>query len=481
MNMPKVSVIIPTYNGANLIGDAVRSVLGQTYSNFELLIVNDASPDNTTEIIGEFNDPRIRCLVHETNQGVDRARCTGIRASTGAIIAFLDHDDFFHPDKLRAHVSFLQQHHEVDFTYNARFELNYSSRTIREIWRPPQDLTLSDLVLWFPIAPSDWVLRREWAFRLLDLMSTSHRWTGGEIVYLGNLFMAGCKFGLINRALNYRRHHSGRVFKDLSGGCEFELAAQEEIFNDPRCPAEVLAQRNMARANLYMIWAYRAFMESETSLGQDYVCEAIHSKPSILVGQPCELLNSLLINCSDDENLDHSALLKKVLVQLPHEAAPLLEQHEWAVARGYLLKGARAVMWDRLEDAQVFFRQAEELGAEIDESFVSHLTQNLLDYETEFGDLPARKVLKAYMDFLEDLGGARSSQRLRSLFAMNRAFQSYRNGEYAKVPGRVLQSVAINPRFIANRGLLVILLRSILSALPKQSELLRKTEGATLL
>jgi hypothetical protein len=105
----------------------------------------------------------------------------------------------------------------------------------------------------------------------------------------------------------------------------------------------------------------------------------------------------------------------------------------------------------------------------------------LLDYETEFGDLAARKVLKGYIDSLENLGGSGSSHTLRSLFAMNRAFQSYRNGDYTKVPGRVLQSVVINPRFITNRGLFAILLRSVFQCITKQSELLRNVEGVTLL
>jgi hypothetical protein len=297
-------------------------------------------------------------------------------------------------------------------------------------------------------------------------MGTSQRWTGGEFVYLGKLFMAGCKFALVNRALNYRWHYSGRAFKDLSGGCKLELAAQEEVLKDPRCPREILALRNAAHANVYMIWAYRAFLQSETGLGQDYVREAIRLKPAILAGQPCELLNNLLVNCVDDENLDHSTLLKKVFVQLPQEASPLLGQYAWAAARGYLLKGARAAMWNRPEDAQVFLQRAKQLGAEIDASFLSHLTQTLLDYETEFGDLPARKVLKAYMGFLEERGWSRSLHTLRSLFAMNRAFQSYQNGDYAKVPSRVLQSVAIDPRSITNRGLFAILLRSIFSASP---------------
>ena len=83
--------------------------------------------------------------------------------SVGEIIVHLDQDDFFHPDKLRIHVEYLDKHPDVGFTYNSRFELYPSSGVIREILRPPQNLTLADLVLSFPLAPSVWVQRREWA------------------------------------------------------------------------------------------------------------------------------------------------------------------------------------------------------------------------------------------------------------------------------------------------------------------------------
>jgi glycosyltransferase involved in cell wall biosynthesis len=156
MNSPKVSVIIPTYNGKEHLGEAIQSVLDQTYQNFELLVVNDASPDDPAEVMAKFDDPRIRYIVHERNRGVDQARSTGIRSSSGEIVAFLDQDDYYHPEKLEAHVGFYEQHPKVGFTYNARFELNYSAKSIRTIWRPSRNITLADLVLWFPIAPSDW-------------------------------------------------------------------------------------------------------------------------------------------------------------------------------------------------------------------------------------------------------------------------------------------------------------------------------------
>ena len=165
MNIPKVSVVVPTYNGAEFLGEAIQSVLQQTYQDFEIIVVNDASPDATDEVIRQFDDPRLRYIKHEQNRGVANARKTGIMQSRGAFIAHLDQDDFFHPEKLQVHVDYLEQRPDVGFTYNSRFELYPASGAIREILRPSSELTLADFVLGFPLAPSVWVQRREWILR----------------------------------------------------------------------------------------------------------------------------------------------------------------------------------------------------------------------------------------------------------------------------------------------------------------------------
>src|SRR5262245_46961170 len=106
-NMPKVSVIIPTHNRADFLRDAIFSVLNQTFQDFEIIVVDDASTDNTSEVIGAFNDERIRYLRHDTNKGGSAARNTGILNSQCDYIAFLDDDDQWLPEKLAKQVDTL--------------------------------------------------------------------------------------------------------------------------------------------------------------------------------------------------------------------------------------------------------------------------------------------------------------------------------------------------------------------------------------
>jgi glycosyltransferase involved in cell wall biosynthesis len=101
---PTVSVIIPTYNRAQTINRAVQSVLDQTFSDFKVIVVDDASTDGTDKLAASFKDSRIRYIRHDSNKGGSAARNTGIRSSTGKYIAFLDSDDTWLPEKLRLQV-----------------------------------------------------------------------------------------------------------------------------------------------------------------------------------------------------------------------------------------------------------------------------------------------------------------------------------------------------------------------------------------
>lgn len=106
---PNVSVVIPTYNRAALLGRAIRSVIEQTYEDFELIVIDDASTDGTDEVIALFNDPRIRHVRHEENRGGGAARNTGINLAQGEYVAFLDSDDEWMKAKLDKQLSVFQK------------------------------------------------------------------------------------------------------------------------------------------------------------------------------------------------------------------------------------------------------------------------------------------------------------------------------------------------------------------------------------
>ena len=113
----KVSIIVRTYNRGYIIGEALASALAQTYRDFEIIVVDDGSTDDTFELVSGFRSSKIRYIKHDTNRGVSVAGNTGIKAATGDLIAHLDSDDLWRPDMLSSLVGFLSRHSEVDAVF----------------------------------------------------------------------------------------------------------------------------------------------------------------------------------------------------------------------------------------------------------------------------------------------------------------------------------------------------------------------------
>ncbi|PIG91387.1 glycosyltransferase family 2 protein [Gloeocapsopsis sp. IPPAS B-1203] len=160
--MSKVSVIIPVYNVERYIADTINTVLQQTYTNFEILIVDDGSPDKSIDICQKFADPRIR-IIRQENRGVAAARNTGIRYSQGDYLAFLDADDLWLPNKLEKHIEHLESSPDVGVSFSRSAFIDEEGNPLKLYQMSKlKDITPLDLLCRTPIGNgSAAVFRRE--------------------------------------------------------------------------------------------------------------------------------------------------------------------------------------------------------------------------------------------------------------------------------------------------------------------------------
>lgn len=127
---PLISVIIPTYNRDNSLKRSIDSVLNQTFKDFEVIVIDDDSTDDTESIVKNFNDPRIKYIKHKENRGAGAARNTGIKNARGKFIAFQDSDDEWLPEKLEKQIkSFKVSSGKVGVLYTA-YLLNKNNKKI---------------------------------------------------------------------------------------------------------------------------------------------------------------------------------------------------------------------------------------------------------------------------------------------------------------------------------------------------------------
>ena len=130
--MPTISVIIPTYNNASVVKEAIQSVLEQTLSDYEIIVVDDGSTDNTREVVRSFSDKRIR-YVYQENRGRSSARNHAIGLAQGEYVAFLDSDDLFMPTKLEKQVACMEKNPNVLLSHTSYIRVNAGGEYIEEV------------------------------------------------------------------------------------------------------------------------------------------------------------------------------------------------------------------------------------------------------------------------------------------------------------------------------------------------------------
>lgn len=135
-----VSIIMPSYNTVEYIGESIESVIAQTYNKWELLIIDDCSTDNTIEVLSKYSgDSRIKFFINRVNLGAAESRNKGLREARGEWIAFLDSDDLWHKDKLAKQIKFMQDN-EYKFSCTYSSYIDIKSNNINIVDESPQHI-----------------------------------------------------------------------------------------------------------------------------------------------------------------------------------------------------------------------------------------------------------------------------------------------------------------------------------------------------
>jgi glycosyltransferase involved in cell wall biosynthesis len=206
---PLVSIVIPCYNAERWVAGAIESALGQTYTNTEVIVVDDGSTDGSLEVIKQF-DRKINWL-STSNRGPCAARNVGLRAARGEWIQFLDADDLLHPDKLHLSLKSCENHPSVEFVWAPHvlvgedFSLNGFEVRAPE----PFDLqiTLSQNAWLAYYAPSAAMFRSKFLKRVGDWNESLKRWV--DLEYHARIAALLPCYARLNKPLYFYRQHSG--------------------------------------------------------------------------------------------------------------------------------------------------------------------------------------------------------------------------------------------------------------------------------
>lgn len=291
---PKVTVVLPAYNATQYIRETIDSVLKQSYQNFELLVIDDGSTDDTAEVVQAYvqQDSRVQ-LISQPNQGVSAARNHGTRRASGELIAFLDADDLWVPHKLEAHVRHFSSDAKLGMSF-ARIEYidSNSKRTgqqshlrLKNIL--PQHFYQDNLAC----TPSNVVVRRE---VLQEIGGFDSDLSGlADIDLFLRVSCSGWKVEGLDEVLVYYRFHPGGMSSHLKR-MEDEwhrfnakvATYNPELVQKYHLSAQAMVLRSLARQSLRF--------KLDPEVGIDFINRALSADWKLILNQPKRTLLTLL-------------------------------------------------------------------------------------------------------------------------------------------------------------------------------------------
>ncbi len=231
--MPAVSVIIPAYNQGQFVGQAIQSVLDQTFADFEAVVVDDGSTDDTATVIQAFRDPRVRYVFQE-NRGLSAARNTGIRYASGDYLSYLDSDDLFLAKKLELLVSALQAAPEIGLIAGQAVPIDEDGQRAGRVFDIALPEELEQLVLGNPLHVGSVLVRRSWQSRAGLFDETLRSYEDWDMWL--RMALAGCRMTSVAEPVSLYRFHGEQMTRQQSQMTEATFAVLDKVYSSHDLP-----------------------------------------------------------------------------------------------------------------------------------------------------------------------------------------------------------------------------------------------------
>ena len=229
-NSPLVSIVIPTYNHAPMLQRALATVVEQTHQNWNAIVVNNFSTDNTLEVVAAFNDPRIQCVNFRNNGVIGASRNEGISLATGKYVAFLDSDDTWFPTKLEQCVEILES--GSDLVCHAEYWIDESGKSRLVAYGPSEAATHHNLIYkGNRISTSATVVRTALLIEVNGFDVAPELISTEDYDLWIRLAAKSDKFAFISEPLGEYHRHDNNVSANIEKHLTAELALLEKHFS----------------------------------------------------------------------------------------------------------------------------------------------------------------------------------------------------------------------------------------------------------
>ena len=461
--MPLVSVIIPTYNRAALLRETIDSVLAQTCSDLECIVVDDGSSDETPRLLMDYAKryPGKLIPIRQGNRGGTAARNTGAAAARGAFLNFLDHDDLLMPEKIAKQMKVFEKRRELGLVHCGFYQIDKEGSVIGKVNYLPDGDVLTRLVqgcfLWSG-AP---LIRRE-CFRRVGFFSEA-AWSSDAEMWL-RISMAGYRFGCVHELLGSYRILPDSSMADVSRTEHMDLPTLDRVFSDPRLPSEARKLKKQAYFNERYWLAFRYYAVAQWEDGHRNLREALRFKPDLRRRGSPEFLQLLLGSFLDTRVSDPVAFSREVFEHLPPEVRSAVEPGRnflmsWIHAGEALRHFGRGKLYEGTERFAEAVRLNPSITTESEEfatavtSFAFHVPGSPLRFVTTvMRNLPpeARTLIAL-------------RRRLQASVIGRMLILEIRFGTWSRLPGLLLEALRHYPLWACNPEITGRILRRVRS------------------
>lgn len=324
--MYKISVIIPTYNRSKFLSEAIASVQQQEYPDFEIIVVDDGSTDNTYSMLNNNDDNRIKIIFQE-NSGRSSARNHGLQIAKGNLICFLDDDDLYLPGKLSKQAEYLIGHPMVDVVGSGFQYIDENGREIgiKEPWLDSQEMRVKDLLISCPLITSSVMIRKE-ALEKMDHWFDPNLELAEDKDFFVRLLYTGSKFEWIPMILSGYRIHLNNSQHDWVKYTKAKIQLLDKFFAQSNIHAEISANINKYYFNTYLTGACQCFARGQTSNAIDFLRQSPISDSQIS-GKILNECSEIIANFARNEVILSGVIyIEQLLDNLPEDFSLLKQQ-----------------------------------------------------------------------------------------------------------------------------------------------------------
>jgi len=456
--LPRVSIIIPTYNRSKLLRVALESALAQTYPNIEVIVVDDGSTDDTAMVMTQYAG-RVTYL-KQANQDVAAARNTGIRAASGEYLTFLDDDDLIMPTKIERQVRVLASQPEVGLVHCRFYYADEDGNYLYKAGLLPEGEVLQELVCSNFVWVGAPLIRRQ-CLEQVGLFDEEIPAICADWDMWLRIAQAGYRFACVQELLGAYRIQRDSMMSDVAKLEQGMFVVLEKVFSNPQLPASVTALREQAHGKIRFWISCRYYDAGQWDDARQNLAAALALRPQLLE-QPEELSQLVCNHALSHRVSDPFQFVTGVLDHLPACADGLRRYRSRLLSQIYAGLALRNYGVGDIAKARHQLAEAIALSSSIlaqTKDFAGLLSHCALHLPVSAPILYVDTVLQNLPAQAQRLGRVRA--RVLSYVNVELAYRDYFAGQRRLAVRRILTALRYRPFLIRNRSVVSIFLRSL--------------------